>query len=427
MRRRVGTRDPEEAEDTELEEVLKEADEVLKRRQSPANPPKKSLGMAYFLWGIAPPLGLHHLYLGSGSRALRHASWLGLGGAGWLCDALLMPLYCRPKGFSPPAFVFWMRVLLFTCLYTALFSTFFPREDEGWQGIDWPQSIAMGTVVASRPLGAAFGAWLATEPLQCGSLVRAAVLSAPLSAGATFLVGETAQFSNRSAIPNLAAVGGAVGGIYWHRSRADTIVTAMPTAAAAHPAKSVFVLVTALSTWAVQLLGVYQHSYIYSYAKGEYQTTLLRVNKLLFNQEERDEFYGRLDKARDAFYSALQGGGGGGGSVYFEAVYRAIEAYDRTGELAACKTLGVVKGEWTMSSLKKVHRGLARKLHPDKLMGSTPAERAQAERRFKEIQTAYELLVRIHRLRSPPLPADEQPSASTGAEEDHATIVHDED
>ena len=60
-------------------------------------------------------------------------------------------------------------------------------------------------------------------------------------------------------------------------------------------------------------------------------------------------------------------------------------------------------------------------------MGSTPAERAQAERRFKEIQTAYELLVRIRRLRSPPLPADEPPSASTGAEEDHATIVHDED
>ena len=352
----------------------------------------KSVTLAYALWFLAPPLGLHHAYLGNGAQMLRHASFLGIGGLGCVCDAFFIPVYCRPT-FALPSFAFWTRVLLFTSLYSALVPSFFPPEEYGWFGMDWSARQAMGTALVARPLGAAFGAWLASDPLRGGSITRAAVVATPLSVGASYLVGEVAQFSNRSAAPTMAAIGGAVGGVYWHRHGGggiDAMLVRPAPSTAYRVAKGGVALVGAASTWAVGLLGVYQHAFVFSYAKGEYVRVLNKVNGVMMNDDEWTDLAGRLSAARRAF---LTGEGG-----WSRALPRAIQAFDRTGEGAACAALGVPRGAWTMAQIKKVHRGLARRFHPDKLVGLTPAERAGADLEFKRMQAAYEHLLRLNRI-----------------------------
>ncbi|XP_064354657.1 dnaJ homolog subfamily C member 22 [Dromaius novaehollandiae] len=51
----------------------------------------KRLLVAYGLWALGGPLGLHHLYLGRDSQALLWLLTLGGCGAGWLCDAWHLP------------------------------------------------------------------------------------------------------------------------------------------------------------------------------------------------------------------------------------------------------------------------------------------------------------------------------------------------
>ena len=58
-----------------------------------ARPPAKSLAFAYFLWTIAPPLGLHHFYLGRDAHAVLHVLTFGLFGVGWLRDLFCLPRY----------------------------------------------------------------------------------------------------------------------------------------------------------------------------------------------------------------------------------------------------------------------------------------------------------------------------------------------
>ena len=86
--------------------------------------------------------------------------------------------------------------------------------------------------------------------------------------------------------------------------------------------------------------------------------------------------------------------------VIFSAVLAGIGA---SGAWALCaaatsdfyRLLGVARNA-DEKEIKAAYRKLALKHHPD---------RGGDEAVFKEIQTAYELLLRIHRLRSPPLPA----------------------
>ncbi|NWH72212.1 DJC22 protein, partial [Piaya cayana] len=53
----------------------------------------KRLLVAYGLWALGGPLGLHHLYLGRDSHALLWLLTLGGFGGGWLCDAWHLPAW----------------------------------------------------------------------------------------------------------------------------------------------------------------------------------------------------------------------------------------------------------------------------------------------------------------------------------------------
>ncbi|XP_025903156.1 dnaJ homolog subfamily C member 22 [Nothoprocta perdicaria] len=53
----------------------------------------KRLLVAYGLWALGGPLGLHHVYLGRDSHALLWLVTLGGFGAGWLCDLPQLPAW----------------------------------------------------------------------------------------------------------------------------------------------------------------------------------------------------------------------------------------------------------------------------------------------------------------------------------------------
>ncbi|KAM8794075.1 dnaJ homolog subfamily C member 22 [Eudromia elegans] len=69
----------------------------------------KRLLVAYGLWALGGPLGLHHVYLGRDSHALLWLVTLGGFGAGWLCDLPRLPAWVaaangarpRPRGGDP--------------------------------------------------------------------------------------------------------------------------------------------------------------------------------------------------------------------------------------------------------------------------------------------------------------------------------------
>ena len=56
--------------------------------------------------------------------------------------------------------------------------------------------------------------------------------------------------------------------------------------------------------------------------------------------------------------------------------------YDRLGSSPTAST----------DELRQAYRGLAQRLHPDRQVGATPAERALAERRMREVNQAWEVL-----------------------------------
>lgn len=74
----------------------------------------KSVMVAYGLWAVGGPLGLHHLYLGRDSHALLWMLTLGGFGFGWVREVIRIPAYVsmanqdaekerkRPPTYPPP-------------------------------------------------------------------------------------------------------------------------------------------------------------------------------------------------------------------------------------------------------------------------------------------------------------------------------------
>ncbi|NWH60932.1 DJC22 protein, partial [Geococcyx californianus] len=117
----------------------------------------KRLLVAYGLWALGGPLGLHHLYLGRDTHALLWLLTLGGFGGAWLCDAWHLPRWVAdanavgsPRvgggtvpGFSPPRLAGQVAVGVYFGLAAALGLPWVPAL------VAQPLAVGLGVLLVS--------------------------------------------------------------------------------------------------------------------------------------------------------------------------------------------------------------------------------------------------------------------------------------
>lgn len=109
--------------------------------------------------------------------------------------------------------------------------------------------------------------------------------------------------------------------------------------------------------------------------------------RYLYTQKKKaSSYYNSYRKSQEAFQNNYREGGGG---------KKSTAGQDRPGDAAAAKdpytVLGVDKNA-SQEDIKKAYRQLVNKYHPDKVAHLGDEFQKLADRRFKEIQEAYQIL-----------------------------------
>ncbi len=109
--------------------------------------------------------------------------------------------------------------------------------------------------------------------------------------------------------------------------------------------------------------------------------------RYLYTQKKKaGSYYHYYRKSQEAFQNNYREGGGG---------KKSTAGQDRPGDAAAAKdpytVLGVDKNA-SQEDIKKAYRQLVNKYHPDKVAHLGDEFQKLADRRFKEIQQAYQIL-----------------------------------
>jgi DnaJ like chaperone protein len=109
--------------------------------------------------------------------------------------------------------------------------------------------------------------------------------------------------------------------------------------------------------------------------------------RYLYTQKKKASSYSNYyRKSQEAFQNNYREGGGG---------KKSTAGQDRPGDAAAAKdpytVLGVDKNA-SQEDIKKAYRQLVNKYHPDKVAHLGDEFQKLADRRFKEIQEAYQIL-----------------------------------
>ena len=166
-------------------------------------PPQKSLTVAYALAFVAPPLGLHHVYLGRDSHAVLHLLTFGLLGLGWMRDLLCLPRYVITSN-EDPAYVAHLQaekqlrptpsggvsrllaMLILGWYFGLVLSCVPPPPAES----PWPLEAGMLLEAALQSVGAAVAVYLVGVcPSTDGSLIKTmrSALAAAVIARFTYL------------------------------------------------------------------------------------------------------------------------------------------------------------------------------------------------------------------------------------------------
>ncbi len=107
---------------------------------------------------------------------------------------------------------------------------------------------------------------------------------------------------------------------------------------------------------------------------------------LYIQKKKASSYYNYYRKSQEAFQNNHREGGGG---------EKSTAGKDRPGDAAAAKdpytVLGVDKNA-SQEDIKRAYRQLVNKYHPDKVAHLGDEFQKLAERRFKEIQQAYQIL-----------------------------------
>jgi len=385
----------------------------------PAVPAARSLSTARLLWAVAPPLGLHHLYLWRDASFVLHVLTLGGFGVGWLVDGVLLASYvdaanaslgsardvgaaAMPPGTfidgtgqvrtaAPPQSTGRCLAMVasgayFGCLFHAATPAMavgaHPLLDVRW---------------FAQACGAALGAWLVASapPLFCSA--RAALAAAALGALSALLhsrkflllVGPFIFTFSPHAYHILAGLLLPLSLRYGLAPAAAAAAACIATSCPAPPAtprrtrpaaanarRALLLVACAVAGWGVTGYGA---------LRGRLPLLSGAASALRNLAAE-----GSL---RDAWAELRRAAGASAGFRFSGAEGGAEE--DREATLArACAALGLSAERPSLAALKAAHRLAALATHPDKLPpDATDEDRADAAARFGEVQAAYDLLL----------------------------------
>ncbi|XP_040281474.1 dnaJ homolog subfamily C member 22 isoform X1 [Bufo bufo] len=337
----------------------------------------KRLIVAFGLWAIGGPLGLHHIYLGRDSHALLLMLTLGGFGMGWMWDFWKIPRLVsqvnkqekkgnnKLKGGTPPASSIRFMVQVTTGIYFGLVAAIGLSSLTSYYVIALPLAVGLGVhLVATvgeqtsnlkNTLVAAF----MTSPIFYGR----AVSMIPISLTATITSQQHRQYRRQ-------------------QQKDENLSLRLYRIGLAYLA----------FTGPLAYSALINTSRTISYVAG-------CIGSLLDWLSFFPSLSAMVERILLLPYRAwgLFTGGGFHDNNFkqWEKIYEFVASFQNVKEEMACKILGV-NTDATIEEISHHYRDLVKVWHPD----HNRHRPAEAEKHFLEIQAAYETLIQIQKMKN---------------------------
>ncbi|KAM4795414.1 dnaJ homolog subfamily C member 22 [Rhinophrynus dorsalis] len=334
----------------------------------------KQLIVAYGLWALGGPLGLHHIYLGRDSHALLWMLTFGGFGMGWMWEFWKIPGFVSQynheekktrvvKEGEPPASPIRFMGQVATGIYFGIVASIGLSSLSSYYVVALPLAVGLGVHIVAcvgeqtsdlkNTLIAAF----ITSPIFYGR----AVSMIPISLTASI----TAQQHRRYRV---------------QRQQHENLSLRLYRIGLAYLA----------FTGPLAYSALLNTSRTVSYVAGSIGTMLDWLSVFPFLSAPVE--WVLLLPYR--IWGVFSGGGGFRDRYYseWEKVYEFVASFQDEKELLACKVLGI-NLKATMEEISHHYRDLVKIWHPD----HNRHRLEEAEQRFLEIQAAYETLTRLRK------------------------------
>lgn len=367
------------------------------------------LGIAYLLWFIAPPLGLHHLYLHRDRHCFLHVISFGYFGLGWLRDFWRMPEYLRSATVSSawlahqaserelhPTPPFWLSARLLACLafgghFSLLLRSLWPPADESPLPLLMDECVVAGLGVLGTALGVYLVGTIAPhESRFVPTLLGCAAGTALAAAARQQARQQGTPFGPAEWLPLVGAIAG-----YRYTARYAPLQPApLPPRGGGVVRRALRIALCVGAVWGGIGVGVYQHGEtMVGTPQGPQRWRVKQGVHNLLRSPVLSEGW--------AFFQTLldeeEVRGARANYDWRRAWRKAAESMDLTGEKHARKVLGLDGDNAEWSTIKQAYRAKALEHHPDKHAGASEAEREAAAARFRECQEAFDTLKKLHR------------------------------
>ncbi|XP_070592092.1 dnaJ homolog subfamily C member 22-like [Erythrolamprus reginae] len=328
----------------------------------------KSLLVAIALWALGGPAGLHHLYLGRDNHALLWMLTLGGFGIGWLWELWLLPGWVTqangspdlPNGQSPPFNPVRFLGQVLVGIYFGVVALIGLSTLPGFYLLALPLAVGLGVHLVSEvgnqasDLQATLKAAFITTPIFCDDPLGILIIS--LITSVTAQIYRSYKTQNNHTKKKLSL----------RLCRLGLAYLAFTTPLA----YSAFSNTTASANYIGAVLDLFS---VFPSLSRVLESVLLlpyRAAKML--------------GLTDGYFQE------------WENIFKFVQSFEDERRLMAYKILGIPY-DATPEEITKSYRKLVKLWHPDRNRNQI----AEAERRFIEVQAAYELLMQAKKPKFP--------------------------
>lgn len=327
----------------------------------------KGLLVTYILWAVGGPAGLHHLYLGRDSHALLWMLTLGGGGLGWLWEFWKLPGFVAqanrapvqwqsPGRGRPPLSVLRLAAQVAVGIYFGLVSLVSLSFMASFYIVGLPLAIGLGVLLVAA---------VGDQTSDVKNTLRAAFLTSPIFYGrpvAILPISIAASIAAQKHRRYKAAAGSQTLGVRLYRLGLAYLAFTGPLA------YSVLCHTTATLSYVAEALGSVLSWFSFFPLLGRILESACLLPYRLWR---------------------LLVGDPGFGSTSFQEwdkLYEFVQSFQEEKHRLAYQVLGVSEGA-THEEIDQRFRELVKLWHPD-----LHRHQPEAQQRFLEIQSAYEVL-----------------------------------